>query len=590
MPEFDPFQKFHRRLLEVANGDLEEAKLLMRAAARAGKTQGQLGSGLDFDNFTVNHFRNSLAFGRRGSVFRDAQLLSDRELTIDARRMAFQGVPDGVREEHSAFCLLMYQGRQIRFLDRHPGETPEAFANRPRKTALNITRVIINALSKLYAQRPARKLAESTDDAIKIALVGDEAAGIDGIWSDDYDLELLETDRYTRLEGTTSVRPFYDADHPGHIKLVVFHSHQLRIIPDPAKPWQPKAVIEKHNPFDGSGSVIIWTARTFLQLNSDGTVDPSSGPQSMGRIPHTFFRDGKAATGSFFVEGRGRGLCDSNAVLNAKLTDLNEVYQYQGFAVPQITNLDGEDDLVLGPRRPLKFNDVEAGQPHGIEFKAPPSNLPQLRAEVNADIDAQFRVNGVPPAATGAQVNQRSLSGKSIAESMRPLLEDFRERSRLFAPFDKDLADNALSVRAEHDAGFEYDRKTQKPRYQVDYQEPSFPLETDARIKSESHDIAFAMRTEPEIMHERDPDRFKTVEDATEQWQKNQELQRGNPNPSAGEEEPAAGEDLTESLTAPEALTEGATDWIDAELAELERTGEKNGDLLAEFANGNVRA
>jgi hypothetical protein len=582
---------FHARLLEVAGGDKVEAKLLLRSAHRATRSAAQLGGSYDFDNFTLNHFRSSLS-GNYGDLFRDAQKLNDQELALEPRRMAFQGVPDSVREEHSAFCLLMYQGKQIRFLDRHPGETPEAFANRPRKTAVNITRVIVNALSRLYAARPARKLAETTADEIKTALVGDKELGVPGIWSDDYDMELLEADRYTRLEGTTSVRPFYDDETPGSIKLVVFHSHQLRIIPNPAKPWKPKAVIERHSPFEGEGQIIIWTEKSFLQLDADGSVDPSSGPHSMGRIPHTFFRDSKAPTGSFFVEGRGRGLCDANAVVNAKLTDLNEVYQYQGFAVPVVTNYDGADELMLGPRRPIEFKDIENGQPHGVEFVAPPSKLGELRAEVNADIDMQFKVNGVPPAATGAPINQRSLSGTSIQQSMRPLLEDFEERARLFTPYDLDLADNALSVRAEHDNGFEYDRASQRPAYQVDYQEPTFPLDTDSRIKGESHDIGNGMRTQPEIMMEQDPDRFPTIEDAILQWKKNLELQRNNtlPEETAGAEE-VEGEDLTESLTSPAALTEGATDWVDAELAEL-REGRDGPavDFLAAFARGKIQA
>ncbi|HET99733.1 hypothetical protein LCGC14_0273130 [marine sediment metagenome] len=598
--EFDAFHSFHARLLEVADGDIEEAKLLLRAKRRAGNDA----RGLNLDNLTINHFRHSLTFGRSGNIFRDAQLLNDQELQMNARRLAFGGPPARVREEHSQFCLLMFQGYQIRFLDRHPGETPEAFANRPRKTAVNITRVIINALSKLYAKRPARKLVESTSEQVKLALVGNQEAGVEGIWSDAYDLELLEADRYTRLEGTTSVRPFFDRDHPGNIKLVVFHSHQLRIIPNPAKPWKPLAVIERHKPFESEGAVIIWTAKSFLQLNSDGSVDPSSGQHTMGRIPHTFFLDRKAATGSFFVEGRGRGLCDANAVINAKLTDLNEVYQYQGFAVPEIVNWDEEEDLTLGPRRPVHFKDIQGDQPFGIEFKAPPPMLKELRAEVNADIEQQFRANNVPPSATGAEINRRSLSGRSIQESMRPLLEDLQERARLFSPFDVDLADNALSVRAEHDDDFNYEREKEKPRYHIDYQEPDFPLGTDDRVKSESHDLAHAIRTEPEIMMERDPDRFPTIEDAQKEHQANLAYQRQNPLVQDGSATEVEGEDFLESLLKDHPLAEGDLTWVREELAALQAQAEAdetgsskakpkangNGDLLGELARGKVKA
>lgn len=534
---FDPFDHGNQKLLGIAGGDVREAKLLLRALNRG--HDKIISNSLSYDNA----FTSSLPWSqssKSGSRYRASQLLADQQLHISPRSLAFSGPPDSVREEHSAFCLLMYQGYQLRFLDKHPGETTEDFVDRPRKVAINITRVIINALSQLYAKRPTRELKDSTPDSVKVALIGDDDAGITGLWSDAYDLELLEADRYTRLEGTISVRPFYDETAPGKIRLWVFHSHQLRVVPDLSKPWQPKAVIERHEPFGARTRIVIWTARTFLTVDEEGVI---TGEQhGLGKIPHTFFFDRKPSTGSYFVEGRGRGLCDANAVINGKLTDLNEVFQYQGFAVPEVVNSD-DDDIVLGPRRPLRFSPTDKNQPFGVSFKQPRSQLAELRADIDADIDTQYRVNGVPIATDGAAISKRSVSGVSIRESMRSLLKDFVERSRVFTPYDLDLVDNCLRMRAEHDDAFSYDPESDKPAYALDFKEPDLPLQIRDQLAKDEFDVAQGAKTPPDLMRRDEPGKWKTDEEAVEKWKSNLDLLNTHPRP-AGMVEEVEGEDV----------------------------------------------
>ena len=527
---FNAFDRTNQLLLQIAGGDRDEAVLLARAIRRAALAPAGIRTGafgLDapaLSTFTRTFFNDS-GTGTRGGIFRDAQRIADRQLRLNASNLAFTGPPDVVREEHAAFCRLMYRAIQIRFLDRHPGETPEDFLNRPRKRQINITRVIINALSNLYAKRPVRTLVGATSGNVQRALVGDEEAGIKGLWSGLYDLQLLQVDRFTRLEGTIAVRPFFAPRWPGKVRLVVFHSDQLRVVMDESRPWQPLAVIERVKPFDARGHVMIWTDHSWLKRDSNGKI--TGGQHTIGRIPLVFFHDG-LPSGSFFIEGRGRELCDANAAINGKLTDLEENYQYQSFAVPQVVNhhdLDGEEDIVLGPRRVLEFNGVQAGQPHGLEFKAPPSRLGDLRGEINADIESQFRINGVPMSALGAAIEQRALSGEAIRESMRPILRDFEQRGILFGPLDEELADVSLRVRAEHDPDFSYDPQVEAPLYAIDYQEPTLPAQLRDVIMKDEFDIAHGAKIVPDLMLRDNPGKWPDREKATEAWVENIEIQ-----------------------------------------------------------------
>ncbi|KKN16089.1 hypothetical protein LCGC14_0979440 [marine sediment metagenome] len=511
--DFNTSNRINARLLVLAEGDVEEAKLLRMAIALASERPDMLMQNLDTQVFP--RFRRSILSGR-GKSHRDAHAMSVAEARLDIREIAFRGPRDQFREEHAAFCYLMYQGYQQRFVDRHPGETPEDFLNRARKSTMNLTRLVIRVLSQLYRRPPKREVAAGTPEHIKKALTD--------LWSDQFNLDLLAVDRYTRLVGTVAVRPFWDPESPGNIRLWAFLSHQLRVIPDPRRPWKPRAVIERHEPFANRSRVIIWTDKTFLLITEKGIGKGMS--HSLGRIPLTFFKDDKCYT-SFFVEGRGRGLCDQNATINGKLTDINEVEQFQGFSVPVAVNPDDKVKLTIGPRRLVVFRPESKNEPFGLTFESPDAPLAELRAGIQSDVRNVLRQEQIPDAALGAEIGQRSLSGVAIRQAMTPIIEDNKERGTMMMPVELDLADNALRIRAKHEEGFDYNPKTERPDFVTHYQPLDFPVDIRDQIAQAEFDVAQAIRTPAGIMRERDPVRFKTHEDALAQWKAQIEELRG---------------------------------------------------------------
>lgn len=513
-----------RALLQLAQGDAKEAALL-RAAMKLAK----LGSGFrrqNVDSLIIPSFQHTHSGNaQRGGSYRDAHAQVVAEENLNVREIAFRGPSDELREEHAAFCYLMYQGYQQRFVDRHPGETPEAYLDRARKSTINLTRLVIRVLSQLYRKPPRREIREATPDHVKIALRE--------IWGNQFNLDLLAVDRYTRLLGTTAVRPFYDPSSPGGIKLWAFLSHQLRVIPDPARPWKPLAVIERHEPFANKQRIIIWTDKSFLLIKENGAAHGL--PHSLGRIPITFFKDDRCFT-SFFVEGRGRGLCDQNAVINAKLTDINEIEQFQGFAVPCAVN-PKEDQITVGPRRVLVFEPASKDEPWGLEFKSPDAPISELRAGIQDDMRNLLRQEQVPDAALGAEIGRRALSGVAIRQAMSPIVSDNEERGLAFNPVEVDLADNMLRIKSAHESatgGFTYNPKGDQPHFTVDYQPIEFPTDIRDQIAQDEFDIAQGIETPPSIMRRRDPLKFKTHEEAVAAWEKNLAELRGERFPSHG--------------------------------------------------------
>lgn len=526
------------------------------------------GAGMNIDSLVVPRFERSVMGGDRGGTYRDAHKMTVAQAKANIRGLAFRGPTDGFREEHAAFCYLMYQGFQQRFIDRHPGETPEAFLDRARKSTINLTRLVIRALSQLYRRPPKREIREGTSDHVKQAL--------EEVWSNQYDLDLLAVDRYTRLLGTVGVRPFFDPESPGKVRLWAFLSHQLRVIPDSKRPWKPAAVIERHEPFAAQQRTIIWTDKTFLLIKENG--EAHGMPHMLGRIPMTFFHDDRCYT-SFFVEGRGRGLCDQNAVINGKLTDLNEIEQFQGFSVPVAVNPD-EDKLTIGPRRVVVFTPDTKEEPYGLSFESPDAPLDELRRGIEKDIQNLLRQEQIPDAALGAEIGRRALSGVAIRQAMMPIIEDNKERGQMFAPVEEDLADVVLRLRAHNDPMFNYTPATDRARFVVHYQPMDFPVDIRDRIAQDEFDIAQGIKTPPQIMRERDPNRFKTDEEAMAQWIANLQTLRGEGFPSHG----VTDDQQARGLVPPPAEADLSAEDMLAELIE-----EVEGDIGTSVLSGRGR-
>jgi len=459
----------------------------------------------------------------QGAGLRRHHRITQEVVKLSLRQIAFGSPPDEVREEFSRFCHLMYLGYQQRFLNRHPGEEPEQFLDRARKMTFNWTRLIVDTKSTLYLESPVRELDKATPDYVRERL--------EDVWNDEYNRVLLEADRYARLVGTVSVRPFYDPDVKGKIRLWAFLSHQLRVIPDERRPWKPLAVIERHNPFDSAGMMTIWTDRAYLVVSGSKVVEAST--HELGRIPHTFFKD-RISFQSFFVEGEGRSVCETNGTINDKISDLNEIIQFQGFSTMEVIN-PAEDNPVIGPRRSVVFRPPTNTVPFGIRFAAPNAPISDLAADIDNNIKALLQVSRVPEAAVGLQLGRRSLSGVAIQAAWRPILDDNKQRMKVFAPAEVDLTDSVLRVLNEHDPEFTYDPVAGRAGFSIRYVEPQFPVDLRSRLEQEQFDVQQAITTPPKIMMERDPSRFSSIDQAEEEWKRNIKVitEGGRPIPDA---------------------------------------------------------
>ncbi len=524
----------------VANGiEEEEAELIAEAIAlsknRARRASHEIPA---LRSVRRTFFATSDTTGKDFRKFHD--LVTQEIQGLTPAEVAFGDIPDECREQYSAFCWSMYAGHQELFLDRHEDEDPAEFLNRPQKRTLNVTRLVIDTLSKLYHRPPTRKHKSETQpgpggEEIEVFDSPIEIRDrLDEIWSGElFNRSMQEIDRRCRLVGTVAVRPMYDPDLPGGIRLWLYMSHQLRVIPDPAAPWKPAAVIERVHPFGKEQSTTIWTDTWFVDLRSKRRVTVER--HGLGRIPHVFCRD-ELSYNSFFTEGRGRVLCNPNAILNNDLSDLESIKQMQGFSLLELVN-PVNDKQRVGPRETATFRPSDKTRPFGARFVSPNAPLGELRADIAQQVEQILSVNGVPSAALGAEVNRRTLSGAAIRAAMQPIVSDNKNRESLFKPLEHDLADSMLRIVRRHEPGFAYNPITDRPQFTLFYQPLEFPLDVRDQVVKDDFDIAQAITTPAQIIRRDNPEEFPDDEASIEKWQENLAEQR-TAGFSPGEDEP----------------------------------------------------
>jgi len=552
----------------IKNGVPPSEASLVARAIRLGQYSDR---SVRLEVYALRSIRRSIQGGRgdRGRAFRKfQQKVVDELLKVPAEQIAFGDVPDAVREQNSAFYYTMFQGNQARFIDRNEDETPEEYLDRPGKATMNVTRLAIKIMSKLYQKSPSREIpAGSVPDHV--------AERLEEIWgSQSWNLSMLDADAYTRLCGTIAIRPMYDPDTKGKIKLWLFMSHQLRVIPDPEKPWRPKAVIERVQPFGTNKRMTIWTDESFVAVG-DGEV--TYVEHGLGRIPHVICRDERSYT-SFFVEGRGRLLAEPNAVLNNNLTALEEVKAMQGFATMQLVN-PVEDEFRVGPRQVFIFRPKTTDDPHGVEFKKPDAPIKDLRDDCSEQVRRIFLSNNIPMAAVGAEIEKRALSGEAIKSAMQPILDDLEERTKIFTPIELELADSCLRMVKRHEPTFEYDPEIMKPSFKVTYQMPGFPLSTRDKVLRDEHDLATSKETPAGQMFRDDPDSYPSYDDALAKWQANLEETR-----TAGFDAAGMDDSAPSPSSSAESLLDERADRIPAEPP----PGLEEEDVLSMFAEAGL--
>lgn len=399
------------------------------------------------------------------------------------------------RLAQARFCHAMYQGDQLAYIPKLPGESPLEFSRRPHKCFLNLTRVIIDVLGQLYHRPVNRRYSGDARAAERIQ----RAFSINPMAP-----LMLTVDRLTRLQGVCALSVSYQE---GELRFWPWPAHRLVVLPDPALPVRPLAVVALAFGEREENLAHVWTARQVTTVVNGRVAAESS--HELGRVPFVFFHDRLPVDG-FWVEGRGRSLCHANAEFNAKLSELAFTVAMQGFGVMEIVNPDPAQEIAVGPARAIAFS-VSGQQPFGINFKSPNAPIAELIADLEFHLRTLLKTQRVPESVLSVNVGQ-GVSGVSILAAQSPVLEDRVERMALFGAAEQDLLRCALAVLREHEG------LTGEVSLGVDFPEPQLEQSISERMAHDSWRLEHGLLAPWDIMLRDDPDAFDSPEEAKRLW------------------------------------------------------------------------
>lgn len=416
-----------------------------------------------------------------------------------------------------------YAMRQARHLEKHPDETPEDFAARPKRYRRFVRQVVDVLTEHLYSPGPTRTLGASAEaDAWLQAAYA--AAHVNAV--------MQAADRSATLNAVAAIQVEATGDPSRPIRLWLWKAHEFAVFTpgdDPTRPW---AVVTKSIMPAGLGKqktrYQAWSARERLTYctepyaegrtaggrRADVFIPEESGPSPYsGVLPFVFARNAPAIS-EFWEGGLGTALRECNQELDRGETELaNHV---QEFLHPRlfVRNVPTSARFLekvgrfirLMPGPGQREGDVP-NQPDAF-FLQPTLNVAAAREDMRGFADATLEELGVPATTVHADAST-DLSGVAIVAKSLPLLARVKRRQAPFAETEEELAAAALAV-----AGVWHGRQGQAdgarlvaaaraPRLVCVWPEPSFPLPTAERDAGDAAELDMGLTDPIEMLARR---------------------------------------------------------------------------------------
>ena len=406
------------------------------------------------------------------------------------------------RKDNSIKRLSYYHDEQesyiIEMLEKHHAD-PGAFS----PVFFNVCKKIINQLAMVYMADATRELADATDR--------DKVIFNQIVESSNLNLKMKTASRYTQLLKTIMLRPIW---RQGKMDLDILTPDILDIEYGDS-PEILKRVMVTHYPQSGESKDIeysMWTDETYKRLDYNGNTITSE-PNPYNTITFIPIWDAFPATGGFWLPG-GEDLVSVQSTINAKLTDLMLVLEYQGFGVPVAKG------LPMGGRLEIGFNTaIEIENPEG-SFTFEKTNSP-IQAILNS---IQFLAsnlalsNGLSAASMSTKPTQES--GLSRISGSAELTELRKDQISLFGRYERQLFNMFRLVWNVHNPT---KKISDTARLKIDFFDPRPVMSPDKQAELWQAELAMGTLSRTDILMLKNPDLSK--EDAI---QKLAEIQAEN--------------------------------------------------------------
>lgn len=401
-------------------------------------------------------------------------------------------------------------------IDPMPGEDATESMKKPGQLRLQHARKWLQTRSATYKSELRRKFLFN---GVELPADAPEVVALHQAYDEmQLDLALQGIDFAMQAYGNVVARVHWDVDTSRPV-LHRYPAYRVRAVENSANPRYPWALLlmgqrtERDNAMRANLVDVgeVWTASGMFAEIIGGRVGAYS-PIETQRPPLAVFADSLQDNESgFFVDALGVPLARLNVVLNEDLwTPFGNTLLMQGFGQWIGYNLGKKTQFELGPNRMMAV-DSNPENPARVENIQPNAPLSDIREAIDRIMREIRFVYDVPESEFEAVTE--AASGKVIVEARMPTLERREERLKIFRQPENELMRATLDVLSTY-AGLKLRGKLSAYSVSVMFERVEAGMSVTDRIAQEKHDLDLGLTSPAELLMKRQPDRFKTIEQA----------------------------------------------------------------------------
>ena len=419
---------------------------------------------------------------------------------IPPESMIKRMVQDAKANNHQA---RMKERRQ--FLDRYTGKNIAVKIKEKnyfdRETTLkivaiaehNIMKRVVNRESMVYKDQPNVIFGEG-DEEPKLP----EEYNLTERW-----MGFKKAERRTNAIGTILIHPRWRADR---MQWDIIHNYEILTIDDPLT---PVAIIYPLNQHVSSSQVVeqewvYWDSEKHFIFNTAGIKRaPAENNKEMknpyGILPFiTCNHDDQSD--EYWVESPQVDVVNAMDALNKGVTEGRLAVRYAA-GQRVVTGNNSDEQVQTG----LEFL-LDLSPEATYEHVSTDSNFTGMIDMMKFDMETAFANHGM---SAEFSENSAPASGYSLMIRNLPLLENREDDAARWRWYDQQSYSIEQVIMAKHSKPLPKERR-------LDYTEVTFPLTPDEQQKQDDWDLSHGMTTLAQILRRRDPDGYKSDEEAQE--------------------------------------------------------------------------
>lgn len=420
-------------------------------------------------------------------------------VTPDLSRLepeVLKGLPDeATRQSEAARQLKYYEGEGGKLIRPREAESPADFERRNKLTTKLAGKVVRELAKGLYCPGPARKVKGGLDSRYQVA-----------IGATNLNAMMALADRYAWLQGVflLQVAP----GGPGGVRLYPWRADEIAVWcrnDDPTDPWavctrslfpdrrqvryQLWSEVEVRTYWTKPGDTDDMPRLGSRQVDFDPTL---SGNHRLGVLPFVSIPN-EYPVDRYWVEGVGRVLADTCAVIDEGLSDLD---QSRGvFCIPEKygKNLGSAQQLLHVPGQIMQLIGTGIDKEPDIFFRQPDLQMEAIWYHLLAYANMTLQELDLPLQLSPETITHPE-SGVALMIRQKPLIDLWRARRPHFQAIEKRLASTILSVLGGFKVEVELD---------CEFPEIQLPMPTPERDSADEWELRMGCKSLIQIIQER---------------------------------------------------------------------------------------